>query len=360
MGFASSQPWVARLAAKRQGHLDEELERIARLPLIVVDDIGCIPFDLEAAALIFALVNSSDERSSIIVSSNKTGARMTDIERAVRKALAECSLSLVARCAVTWVWARAAAPILRVAEHNKPRARDNLVIARSRLLRVPVVHAIGDSHANVLSGVWPFVVHHIGPVTAYNLASPSSTTQGRARLLDALRLADPHKDIVLLIAGEIDCRIHIYDRHVRSSHALSLEELARRTVMRYCVTIQMLRARGYRVAVQSAVGGVHEANIYGYPHFGDVVVRGHIAQLFNSDLEAWCRENEVDYVDLFSHVTDDRGVLNRSMASDGVHLNRQAALPLYGPWLREAVHARWVAPRPSRGKETPIVPRPHD
>ena len=73
VAFGSAQKWVARLAsAKRQARLDEELERIGRLPLIVVDEVGYIPFDPEAAALFFALVSSRYERSSIIVSSNKT------------------------------------------------------------------------------------------------------------------------------------------------------------------------------------------------------------------------------------------------------------------------------------------------
>jgi len=73
VAFASAQQWVARLAtAKRQGRLDEELERIGRLPLVVVDEVGYIPFDPEAASLFFALVSSRYERSSIIVSSNKT------------------------------------------------------------------------------------------------------------------------------------------------------------------------------------------------------------------------------------------------------------------------------------------------
>ena len=70
MAFTSAQQWVARLAAaKRAGRLDDELERIGRLPLIVVDEVGHIPFDPEAVALFFALVSSRYERSSIIVSS---------------------------------------------------------------------------------------------------------------------------------------------------------------------------------------------------------------------------------------------------------------------------------------------------
>ena len=80
VAFASAQQWVARLAtAKRAGRLDEELERIGRIPLIIIDEVGYIPFDPEAAALFFALVSSRYERSSIIVSSNKTFSAWTEI-----------------------------------------------------------------------------------------------------------------------------------------------------------------------------------------------------------------------------------------------------------------------------------------
>lgn len=80
VAFASAQEWVARLAAaKRQGRLTEELERIGRLPLVVVDEVGYIPFDPEAAALFFALVASRYERSSLIVSSNKTFSAWAEI-----------------------------------------------------------------------------------------------------------------------------------------------------------------------------------------------------------------------------------------------------------------------------------------
>jgi DNA replication protein DnaC len=80
VAFASAQQWVAHLAtAKRQSRLDEELERSGRLPLIIVDEVGYIPFDPEAAALFFALVSSRYERSSIIVSSNKTFSGWAEI-----------------------------------------------------------------------------------------------------------------------------------------------------------------------------------------------------------------------------------------------------------------------------------------
>ena len=70
--FATATEWVARLAEhKRQGTLEGELRRLGFIPLIVVDEVGYIPFDPEAANLMFSLVSSRYERASMIVTSNK-------------------------------------------------------------------------------------------------------------------------------------------------------------------------------------------------------------------------------------------------------------------------------------------------
>src|SRR5712691_8164109 len=80
VAFATAHQWVGRLgAAKRAGRLDEELERLGRIPLLIVDEVGYIPFDPEAAALFFALVSSRYERSTLIVSSNKTFSAWAEI-----------------------------------------------------------------------------------------------------------------------------------------------------------------------------------------------------------------------------------------------------------------------------------------
>jgi DNA replication protein DnaC len=80
VAFASAQDWVGRLGqARRQGKLEEELERLRRIPLLIVDEVGYIPFDPEAAALFFALISSRYERASLIVSSNKTFSGWAEI-----------------------------------------------------------------------------------------------------------------------------------------------------------------------------------------------------------------------------------------------------------------------------------------
>src|SRR5881227_1440643 len=70
--FRTATEWVAFLAdAQRQGRLDEELRRLERIPLLVCDEVGYIPFDPQAASLMFMLVSRRYERASLIVNSNK-------------------------------------------------------------------------------------------------------------------------------------------------------------------------------------------------------------------------------------------------------------------------------------------------
>jgi DNA replication protein DnaC len=72
VAFRTATEWVALLAdAQRQGRLDDELARLQRIPLLIVDEVGYIPFDPQAANLMFMLVSRRYERASLIVTSNK-------------------------------------------------------------------------------------------------------------------------------------------------------------------------------------------------------------------------------------------------------------------------------------------------
>jgi len=78
--FATAAQWVARLAeAHTAGRLQAELVRLGRYPLLVVDEVGYIPFEPEAANLFFQLVSSRYERASLIVTSNKPFGRWGEV-----------------------------------------------------------------------------------------------------------------------------------------------------------------------------------------------------------------------------------------------------------------------------------------
>jgi DNA replication protein DnaC len=72
VAFKTATEWVALLAdAQRAGRLDDELTRLQRIALVIVDEVGYIPFDPQAANLMFMLVSRRYERASMIVTSNK-------------------------------------------------------------------------------------------------------------------------------------------------------------------------------------------------------------------------------------------------------------------------------------------------
>jgi len=69
--FDTANNWIIRLAAAHQaGALEAELKKIRRYKLIIIDEVGYIPFDTDAANLFFQLIASRYEQASVLVTSN--------------------------------------------------------------------------------------------------------------------------------------------------------------------------------------------------------------------------------------------------------------------------------------------------
>ena len=69
--FATATDWVTRLTdAHRHGHLPNELAKLRRYGLIIVDEVGYLPIEQDAANLFFQLVSSRYEHASLILTSN--------------------------------------------------------------------------------------------------------------------------------------------------------------------------------------------------------------------------------------------------------------------------------------------------
>ncbi|MGK2904519.1 MAG: ATP-binding protein, partial [Mycobacterium sp.] len=80
IAFATAVDWVARLkAAHNAGRLPAELAKLRRIGLLVVDEVGYIPFEQDAANLFFQLVSSRYEHASLILTSNLPFARWGDV-----------------------------------------------------------------------------------------------------------------------------------------------------------------------------------------------------------------------------------------------------------------------------------------
>lgn len=69
---------VDRLGAVHDvGRLQDELRKLGCTPLVVIDEVGYMPFD--AANLFFQLISTRYERTRVIMSSNKLFSRWGEV-----------------------------------------------------------------------------------------------------------------------------------------------------------------------------------------------------------------------------------------------------------------------------------------
>jgi DNA replication protein DnaC len=70
--FVPAMALVAQMIrAETEGRLEERLAHLTKPALLVIDEVGYLPFERQAANLLFQLVNRRYERGSIILTSNQ-------------------------------------------------------------------------------------------------------------------------------------------------------------------------------------------------------------------------------------------------------------------------------------------------
>lgn len=80
VAFDTATGWAARLqAAHRDNRLEHELKRLRRYRLLIIDEVGYLPFDADTANLFFQLIAARYEQGSILVTSNMPFGRWGEI-----------------------------------------------------------------------------------------------------------------------------------------------------------------------------------------------------------------------------------------------------------------------------------------
>jgi hypothetical protein len=207
------------------------------------------------------------------------------------------------------------------------KLRDSLVDAYTviygRLLNKPLIHVIGDSHVVPFRGSMPFLVHHLGAATAYNLTKKNNTTKSNEQLFKMINKLG-EKDIVMLSFGEIDCRIHIYYQHKKSNERHSISELINRTISNYGEVMAQLKEREVNFCVYCVSPATNVGNEYKYPFYGTAEIRSQINRMFNEKLRAFCQSKGYKFIDILDRVADRDGLMLQEYAGDDIHLNRKA------------------------------------
>jgi len=201
-----------------------------------------------------------------------------------------------------------------------------LLIFYSRTKKTTCIHVIGDSHAAVFKGNKPFISHHLGAATAYNLSKRDSTTNSQKQLFRIVNKIKK-KDIVMLIFGEIDCRIHTYYQHKKNNEKHSIEEIIDNTVTKYGEVINQVGNKGIKTCVCSISPATTVGNQYNVPFYATPELRSQITRRFNQKLQEFCNNNHYPFIDVYSKVSDENGLMLKEYAGDEIHLNSKV-IPL--------------------------------
>ena len=65
--------------AKHDNRLDTELEAIGKAELLIIDELGYLPIDIEGARLLFQVIADSYETRSVLSASNLESGRWGDV-----------------------------------------------------------------------------------------------------------------------------------------------------------------------------------------------------------------------------------------------------------------------------------------
>jgi len=184
-----------------------------------------------------------------------------------------------------------------------------------------IIHVIGDSHLRPFAFRSPFLLHHISQATAYNLSKDKSYSQSKKYLNSFLPAINKKRDVLLLVFGEIDARVHIYLQYEKNNKKISIERLIETTVERYGETIERLKNDGFAVCVHGLPPAARKDFESDLPFLGSPEQRSEISRKFNNKLGDFCRENEVLFIDMQMIAADEKGFLKKEYAADEVHLS---------------------------------------
>jgi hypothetical protein len=184
------------------------------------------------------------------------------------------------------------------------------------------IHVIGDSHATTFSGYPGFTVHWIGPATAYNLIEDNSTTKSKAIIFGLLHNIDK-RDKILVVFGENDCRIQVYNAYMTDKQVKPIEDYVKATVSRYGKFLKLLKERkGLDFAVLTVPPAVYGGQRYKLSYYASKEVRAKINKEFNEKLKLFCQENNIKCIDIYDKLATEDGLIKLNYLRDDIHLNR--------------------------------------
>jgi lysophospholipase L1-like esterase len=203
---------------------------------------------------------------------------------------------------------------------------------KAKKYNTAIIHVIGDSHLRPYLFKSPFLLHHISQATAHNLNEDNSYSQSKQYLNSFLPAINKQRDVVLLVFGEIDARVHIYLQYEKNNRRISISKLIDTTVQRYGETIRRLKDDGFAVSVQGLPPAARKDFESNLPFLGSPEQRSDISRKFNNKLGEFCLRSSIPFIDVQSITADEKGFIKKEYAADEVHVNSKVV-----PFARDVI-----------------------
>lgn len=183
------------------------------------------------------------------------------------------------------------------------------------------LHLIGDSHTLMYKELEPQIsTYHFGACTAYSLMNPDSFTRSWHTFQNFLRGHSPDTDTIMLLFGEIDCRVLIYYKHMKVP--IELSEMIDIVIFRYFGFVDYLRSLLYNVIIHGIPPAVRQSNEYQMEFYGNNSIRSYISEQFNSKLKKESSKRRIGFFDIYPAVVDGEGMTSASICLlDLVHID---------------------------------------
>lgn len=184
-------------------------------------------------------------------------------------------------------------------------------------------YVIGDSHVlNFLHEA--FIVHHIGPATAYRLNFKESTTKSREKIINLLNEIYKKKPLnVIFVFGELDARIHI--NKVAKENKISTNKVIEKVVKAYMNFLKFVKKKYplTSIYVFNVLPQGEEENIYNYHFYANRKERVKIAEKMNQFLREYSKRNNFKFIYIYDKLINKKGERKKEYAFDDVHYNRK-------------------------------------
>lgn len=192
-----------------------------------------------------------------------------------------------------------------------------------KIIKKPIYHVIGDSHTLCFQHE-SFIIHHIGPATAYRLNFEKSTIKSREKVLEIINKIYKNIPInILFVFGELDTRIHI--NKISNEKNISKSLVIDETIKSYMNFLKFIKKEFPLISVYvfNILPQGEEGNRYKFPFYANRQTRSKIAEEMNKKLKKSSSENKFKYIYIYDKLIDKDGNRIKKYVFDEVHFNRK-------------------------------------